>query len=151
MDNAGIEYSADDIQVIPATVEGVRTRASMFIGDTERWGANHLVVELVANSIDQFLAGHGSRATVQIDDQDVCVEDDGAGLPVWDIQPDGRSLAEVYLTEYHDSPTADGHAPHIHLSQLGLGLMAPCALSSEFVVETVRNERSCRLRYSKGV
>ena len=65
-------------------IDVVRKRPGMFIGDTENGtGVLQMVLEIVANSYDQHLAGRCSKIAVEIAaDGTVTVEDDGPGLPV---------------------------------------------------------------------
>lgn len=103
----------------------------MYIGDPSESGVEHLIYELVANSIDQFLLRQATHISVQIDESGIEVSDDGPGLPYEIMHADGSRLAESYFLSFHDTPTADGHAPHVHLSHAGFGLIAVNALSQE--------------------
>lgn len=62
-------------------VGAIRKRPAMYIGGTDRHGLLHLVNEVISNSIDQFLMGHGTHVTVKTMDNVVDVIDDGIGLP----------------------------------------------------------------------
>lgn len=123
------------------SIQIIRERPGMFIGDTKARGATHLLFELVANAIDQFLVGQGSRVLIRVDGQELLVEDDGPGFPLHE---------RAALTTYHGTATVDGHAPHIHLASLGVGIVVPNALASEFVLDTVRQGESRHLRFQKG-
>jgi hypothetical protein len=111
---------------VPVTTEhirNIRMRPGMYIGPTDSKGIEHLAGELIANSLDQFLAGKVSRIAVQLHGARISVSDDGSGFDWKGSRKDGRSLAEHYLIHYHNTPTADGHAPHIHLTSQGVGLV----------------------------
>lgn len=123
----------------------------MYVGDIGERAVAHLVYELVANSIDQFLVGQATRISVQIaDDTGITVSDDGPGLPYDVAETDGSSLAESYFLSLHNSPTADGHVPHVHLSSLGLGLVIVNALSEEVRVVTHRAGRRWEQLFLNG-
>ena len=75
-------YSADSIQALEG-MEHVRMRPSMYIGDVGSRGLHHLVYEVVDNSIDEALAGHGVQVDVAIlEGNGIRVMDNGRGIPI---------------------------------------------------------------------
>mgnify|MGYP003602051726 FL=1 len=124
--------------------ESVRQRPGMFFGRMDGWGCHHLAVELIANSVDQFLAGHASQVNVKHDEWNLVVEDDGEGYPL------DSELGERFLTSFHDSATSDGHAPHIHLVTRGVGLAPVNAVCLNYTVESIRAGRGYRLACQRG-
>jgi topoisomerase-4 subunit B len=73
------QYQASDIEVLQG-LEPVRRRPGMY---TETSRPNHLVAEVVDNSVDEALAGHARRIEVVLEtDGSVRVSDDGRGMPV---------------------------------------------------------------------
>src|SRR2546428_4699327 len=94
-------YSAAQIQILEG-LEPVRRRPGMYIGSTDLRGLNHLVVELVDNSIDEALAGFCDTIIVTLHtDHSVSVLDNGRGIPV-EMHPTAKKSAlEVVLTNLH--------------------------------------------------
>ena len=91
-------YEASDIEILSG-LEPVRKRPGMYT-DTSR--PNHLVQELVDNSVDEALGGYCSVLEVVLHkDGSVSVSDDGRGMPV-DLHPEEKvSGVEVILTKLH--------------------------------------------------
>jgi len=72
-------YNAADIEVLSG-LEPVKRRPGMYT-DTTR--PNHLVQEVVDNSVDEALAGHAHTVDVVVHtDGSIEVSDDGRGMPV---------------------------------------------------------------------
>lgn len=136
---------------MPTDVDQVRARPGMFVGSTaDELAVHEMLWDVIANAFDEHLAGRATRLAVTIhEDGTFTVEDDGAGIPVHDV--DGQSFLELACTRWHDSPTLDGHAPHAHVGLRGLGLCPVNALSSRFVVETARDGEVFRLSCAHGV
>ena len=91
-------YDASAIQVLEG-LEAVRKRPGMYIGSTGERGLHHLVYEVVDNSVDEALAGHCDRIEITLlANGGVRVRDNGRGIPVDDVESEGRPAVEVVLT-----------------------------------------------------
>ena len=134
--------------------EAVRKRPGMWFGETQDGSAaNHVVFELVANGIDQFLSGSATSIEVRVDQRSINVEDDGPGLPFDRSSkecPD-RSEAEEFLENPHFSPSATGHAPHVHVRSLGVGLAAVNAIADSFEVWSDNGDEYWHRSYASGL
>jgi DNA gyrase/topoisomerase IV subunit B len=142
-----------DLHIIEeAAVAVVRRRPGMYIGDTrDGSGLQHMLWELVANSIDEHISGHAHRLSITLHaDQSVTIEDDGRGIPV-EMHASARPCVEVALTEFHGTGTFDGHTKHVHLGLHGLGMVVVNAVSSSLVVEIARGGSLYRQTYQAGV
>ncbi len=146
-------YTADSIQVLEG-LEAVRKRPSMYIGSTGPSGLNHLITELVNNSIDEISAGFGSEIEVTLHaDGTASVKDDGRGIPV-EQHESGKSALEVVMTILHAGGKFDGRDDVGYKTAGGLhGVGASCvnALSEWTRVQVRRNGNVYHQQYHRGV
>jgi len=93
-------YNADSISVLEG-LEAVRKRPGMYIGSVSRKGLNHLVYEIVDNSVDEHLAGFCSEIHVTLNkDGSATVSDNGRGIPVG-MHKKGISAERLVFTTLH--------------------------------------------------
>lgn len=132
-------------------IESIRRRPGMYIGDVrDGSGLVHMIWELVANALDEHLAGRCHTVSVTIEaDGSVVVDDDGRGIPVDPI--DGIPFAQIALTSHHRTPTLDGHAPHEHVGKTGVGIIAVNALSSWLRLDSFHRGRHYVQSYERGL
>ena len=124
----------------------------LYVFSTGHLGLGFLAGELVSNSIDQFLANCAKTVQLRIEGRVITVADDGEGLPFDQPSKHGNeSLFVDYMTKLHKTPTADNHAPHVHIhSCFGLGLMIVNALSESVTVHSWCGGKLWRQSFSRG-
>ncbi|WP_371029436.1 type IIA DNA topoisomerase subunit B [Pseudoclavibacter sp. JSM 162008] len=150
MANSGDAYSARHLSVLDG-LDAVRKRPGMYIGSTDSRGLMHCLWEIIDNSVDEALAGHGSRIRVQLhSDGSVSVDDDGRGVPV-DIEPKtGLSGVEVVFTKLHAGgkfgASNYGSAGGLH----GVGASVVNALSARLDVEVDRGGKTYAMSFRRG-
>ena len=141
------KYSAESLQVLSG-LEPVRRRPGMYT-DTTR--PNHLVQEVVDNSVDEALAGYAHVIDVTLyKDGSVEVIDDGRGMPVDNHPEFNISGVEVILTKLHSGAKFDNKNYSFSGGLHGVGVSVVNALSEWLEVEIKRDGQVYRQGYKKG-
>lgn len=149
-EKATMEYGEEQIQVLEG-LEAVRRRPGMYIGSTSSRGLHHLVYEIVANSIDEALAGRCTEINIVIrKDNSVMVSDNGSGIPVGPHPKMGIPTVEVVHTILHAGGKFGTGAYTVSGGLHGVGASVVNALSEYLIVEVKRNGKIYRQRYERG-
>ena len=140
-------YNADAIEVLTG-LDPVRKRPGMYT-DTTR--PNHLVQEVLDNSVDEALAGHAKTITLILHkDGSIEVEDDGRGMPV-DIHPEEKvSGVELILTRLHAGGKFSDKNYNFSGGLHGVGVSVVNALSSYVEVTVRRDGEVHQMRFHNG-
>ena len=143
-------YTGSDITVLEG-LEPVRLRPGMYIGSTGSRGLHHLIWEVVANSVDEALAGRNDRIEVRLHpDNSVTVRDFGAGIPV-DVMPEqGLPALTVVMTKLHSGGKFGGEGYKVSGGLHGVGISVVNALSERLIVEVRRDGKIYRQEFSRG-
>jgi DNA gyrase subunit B len=144
-------YSAKDLAVLEG-LEAVRKRPGMYIGSNDGRGLMHCLWEIVDNAVDEALAGHCKKITVDLHpDGSVEVSDDGRGIPV-DVEPKTKLTGvEVVLTKLHAGGKFGGGSYTASGGLHGVGASVVNALSSRLDVEVDRGAKIHMMSFRRGV
>lgn len=140
-------YNSSSIEVLTG-LEPVRKRPGMYT-DTER--PNHLAQEAIDNSVDEAVAGYGSKITVVLyQDGSLSVEDNGRGMPV-DIHPkEGKPGVEVILTKLHAGGKFSNDSYQFSGGLHGVGISVVNALSTLVEIWIKRNSKQYYISFADG-
>lgn len=145
------EYTADSLKVLKG-LDPVRKRPGFYIGSNDSRGLLHLLWEIVDNSVDEVLAGHGTRVDVTLNkDGSITVSDDGRGIPVGVNKESGLTGIEVAFTQLHGGGKFGGGGYTLSGGLHGVGSAVVNALSTRVDVEVLRDGHQHTLSFQNGI
>ena len=141
------EYNAEQIEVLSG-LEPVRKRPGMYT-DTTR--PNHLIQEVVDNSVDEALEGHAKSIRVTLHkDGSVEVEDDGRGMPVDKHPKLKKPGVEVILSTLHAGGKFSAKNYRFSGGLHGVGVSVVNALSKKLEVRVRRDGQEYTMAFAGG-
>ncbi len=150
MANTDKQYDASSIKVLEG-LEAVRTRPGMYIGSVSTKGLNHLIYEIVDNSVDEHLAGCCDTITVTLEaDGSATISDNGRGIPVG-MHEKGVSAERLVFTTLHAGGKFDSSAYKTSGGLHGVGSSVVNALSTRLTVRVKSNGLIYEDKYERGV
>lgn len=143
-------YDGNSIQILDG-LDAVRKRPGMYIGSTDSRGLHHLVWEIVDNSIDEALNGHGDTIRITIEKNGaICVEDDGRGMPT-DLHASGVPTLQVIFTVLHAGGKFSSEGGYKTSGGLhGVGASVVNALCEWVEVSVYRNNTIYQMEFKDG-
>ena len=144
------DYTARHLSVLEG-LEAVRKRPGMYIGSTDSRGLMHCLWEIIDNSVDEALGGHGTTIEVALHpDGSVEVKDRARGIPV-DIEPKtGLSGVEVVFTKLHAGGKFGSGSYAASGGLHGVGASVVNALSERLDVEVDRDGKTWAMSFHRG-
>ena len=141
-----VQYNEDNIRSLDWK-EHIRMRPGMYIGKlgdgtSSDDGIYVLVKEVVDNSIDEFVMGNGKRILVKINDDVVQIRDFGRGIPLGKVKD--------VVSKMNTGGKYDSRAFKKSVGLNGVGTKAVNALSSEFLVESIREGELKKVSFTRG-
>ena len=146
MENKKNTYTEDSIRSL-VWKEHIRTRPGMYIGKLGDGSAKDdgiyvLIKEVIDNSIDEHLMGHGRQIKIKVKDHRVEVRDYGRGIPL------GKVIDCV--SKINTGGKYDSEAFQKSVGLNGVGLKAVNALSTKFQIESYREGEIKQAEFIKG-
>src|SRR6266540_1043622 len=143
-------YSAKDITVLEG-LDPVRKRPGMYIGSTGTRGLHHLAYEVVANSVDEALAGRCDYLEVIIHpDESMTITDNGSGIPVDMMKEQGLPALTVVLTKLHAGGKFGQGGYKVSGGLHGVGVSVVNALSEWLVATVQRDGKTWQQEFARG-
>lgn len=141
-----VAYTEDNIVTLDWR-EHIRRRPGMYIGklgDGSNFddGIYVLLKEVLDNSIDEYMMGYGKQITVDVTETTVAVRDYGRGIPL-------GKLIEV-ASKMNTGGKYDSKAFKKSVGLNGVGIKAVNALSSDFIIKSVRDGQARQAVFCEG-
>ena len=147
---ANSKYTSEEITVLKG-LEAVRKRPGMYIGTTGLEGVQHLIHEIVDNSVDESMAGFCDTVEIILNsDGSVTVSDNGRGIPVDVKKGTGKSALEIVMTTLHAGGKFESKSYQVSGGLHGVGASVVNALSERLTVSVKRDGFLHEQKYSRG-
>ena len=140
-------YDSKAIEVLSG-LDPVRKRPGMY---TDTSCPNHLIQEVLDNSVDEALSGHCSRIKVNLyKDGYIQISDNGRGMPV-DIHPEHKvSGVELIMCKLHAGAKFSGNEYNFSGGLHGVGVSVVNALSANLNVTIKRESKEFEISFADG-
>ena len=147
-----IDYGVKDIKTLEG-IEAIRLRPGMYIGSVGPAGVQHITLEIISNSVDEYLNGHCTNCHITVGtDGVITIQDNGRGVPFGKAEDGSETLVNVY-TKLHTGAKFDSNGKtgyNTSGGMNGVGAKATNALSSSFTVISMREAKQATAKFEKG-
>ena len=149
---ANVNYGVEQIKTLEG-IEAIRLRPGMYIGSVGPEGVRHITLEIISNSVDEYLNGHCTLCSINVDkDGTIKIQDNGRGVPFGKAEDGSETLVNVY-TKLHtgakfDSSGKTGYNTSGGMN--GVGAKATNALSETFEVVSMRDAKQATAKFARG-
>lgn len=137
-----MNYNKDSIKSLDI-ISHIRKRPGMYLPDIGIQGLHHLVEEVLNNSVDEFMVGHGKEISISISGDQVWIADNGRGIPF-------EKVVDVFSVAM-TSGKFDSGAYTTSSGLNGTGLKAVNALSSQLSVTVYKEDKYVTREFKRGV
>ena len=141
-----VKYTEDNIRSLDWK-EHIRLRPGMYIGklgdgSAQDDGIYVLIKEIIDNSIDEYVMGHGKELILKVGEGEVFVRDYGRGIPL------GKVVDCV--SKINTGGKYDSKAFKKSVGLNGVGTKAVNALSDDFIVQSIRDGKTKIAEFNRG-
>lgn len=143
-------YDEDSIKSL-SPLQFTRLRPGVYVGSTEY--ATQLLVEIVANAVDEFKAGNGDTIDVAINETNTfTVIDNAQGFLINSLREDGKTVLEAAFSVLNTSGkyTSDGVYEGTALGLNGIGSKLATYLSHWLIVSSYRDGKNEKISFKEG-
>jgi len=144
-------YSAENVDVLDFP-ENIRHRPTMYIGSVNDKGIITIIREIIDNSIDEIVQGHGSEIDIVLDNNAkiISITDYGRGIPLENHSKYKIPTLEVLTTIIHSGAKMSDETYDVSSGLNGVGLKAANALSTNFKIWSTRDQKTHYLAFKRG-
>ena len=143
------KYDANSITILEG-LDAVKKRPGMYIGSTDKRGLHHLAWEIIDNSIDEILNGHGNKISIRINkDKSLTIADNGRGVPTG-MHKSGKSTPEVIYTILHAGGKFGDSGYKVSGGLHGVGASVVNALSLWLEVTIFNEGKIHQIKFKNG-
>ena len=147
-----LDYGVDDIKTLEG-IEAIRLRPGMYIGSVGPEGVQQITLEIISNAIDEYLNGCCNECIIEVSNDNVVkVQDNGRGVP-FGKAADGSETLENTFTKLHTGAKFDSFGEtgyNTSGGMHGVGAKAANALSTYFIVSSLRDDKIATMRFEQG-
>ena len=145
-------YGVKDIKTLEG-IEAIRLRPGMYIGSVGPEGVRHITLEIISNSVDEYLNGHCSKCNIVVESNGrILISDNGRGVPFGKAEDGSETLVNIY-TKLHTGAKFDSNGKtgyNTSGGMNGVGAKATNALSKQFTVISIRDGKKAYAEFVKG-